>query len=420
LVSCFSSSYQDFFNVDREDNLKTDQDFVRVMKYDTQSLAVKLRGARIRYHSGVDLLKKVLHPDPKERLGSFNQVLNHSFFNAHAGEPINKKLGRSAQKIRDELSEGDYGELHQSFASLETTTTDTSEKAGSPSSQKYKIELLRNMYSMKSVVVSLNENSCPTAFCILPPLSIRKQLKDSAESTDSGDVFSKVAGMWNYSSGLSSLSADAVEGQFLKSIEFVGSEKLQMHLMCERCYTPQEETGTWPVELDQPEQIIPKILPIARGYLKKARAQNDNVSGLGRLFGLLTPDIPQTWWNDAENAVGNIQDITKGSLRDYSILQAFMEDADEKQHVKNQKEYAVQEFKRFLKEKDPENKWCSLSRVVLSGKNNAVWICQDCVTVLETGCVNSDPLNVNVAEQHAKPISFQESRIRSLLAHVSQ
>jgi hypothetical protein len=144
------------------------------------------------------------------------------------------------------------------------------------------------------------------------------------------------------------------------------------------------------------------------------------VSGLGRLFGLLTPDIPQGWWNDAERAVGNIQDFTKGSLRDYSILQAFMEDADEKKRVKNQKEYAVQEFKRFLKEKDPENKWCSLSRVVLSGKNNAVWICQDCTTVLETGCVNSDPLKVNVAEQHAKPISFQESRLRSLLAHVSR
>jgi ankyrin repeat protein/serine/threonine protein kinase len=408
---------QDFFNVDRDDNLKTDQDFVRVIQYDTQSLAVRLRGARIRDRSAIDLLKKVLHPDPKERLDSFNEVLGHSFFIANEENPINKKSVRSEQEIRDEVFEGDHGELHQCFSSLDTSFL---EKVGSPRSRKHKIKLLRNMYSMKSVVVSLNENSCPTAFCILPPLSIRKQLKDAVESTASGYIFSKVAGMWNYSSGLSSQRADAVEGKFLESIEFVGSEKLQMHLICERCYTPQEETGTWPVELDQPEQVIPKILPIARGYLKKARAQNDNVSGLGRLFGLPTPDIPQGWWNDAENAVGNIQDVTKGSLRDYSILQAFMEDTDEKKHVNNQKEYAVVCLKKILKEKDPENKWCSLSRVVLSGKNNAVWVCQDCMNVLETGSVDSAPLNVNVAEQRPTSISFQESRTSSLLAHISQ
>jgi ankyrin repeat protein/serine/threonine protein kinase len=434
---------QDFFNVDRDDNLKTDQDFLRVMKYDTQSLAVRLRGARIGDHSAVDLLKKILHPDPKERLGSFNQVLGHSFFISNEEKPVNKKSVRSAQEIRDEVPDGDHGELHQSFASLDTTITNTSrgelhqsfasldttitntsEKGNSnspssPSNRKHKIKLLRNMYAMKNVIVSLNENSCPTAFCILPPLSIRQQLKDAAESTASGDIFSKVAGMWNYSSGLSSLRADAVEGKFLESIEFVGSEKLQMHLICERCYTVQEETGTWPVEVDQPEQIIPKILPIARGYLKKARAQNDNVSGLGRLFGLPTPDIPEGWWNDADNAVGNIQDIRE-SLRDYSILQAFMEGVDEKKRVKNQIECAVREFKGFLKEKDPENNWCRLSRVVLSGKNNAMWVCQDCMNVLETGRVVSDPLNVNVAEQHAKSISFQESRISSLSAHISQ
>ena len=389
---------QDFFNVDRDDNLKTDQDFVRVIKYNTRSLAVRLRGARIGDHSGVDLLKKILHPDPKEGLDSFNQVLGHSFFIANKDD-----------------------ELHQSFTSFDTTATNTLEKIGSSSSRrKYKIELLRSMYSMKSVVVSLNENSFPTAFCILPPLSIRKQLKDAADRTASGDIFSKVAGMWNYSSGMSCLRADAVEGKFLESIEFIGSQKLQMHLMCERCHTPQEETGTWPVELDQPEHFIPKILPIARGCLKKARALNDNVFGLGRLFGLPTPNIPQGWWNDAENAVGNIQDFTKGSLRDYSILQAFMEDADEKKHVKNQREYAIQELKRFLKEKDPGNKWCSLSRVALLGKNNAVWVCQDCMHVMETGCEDSDPLSINVAQQPVKSISFQASRISSLVAHVSQ
>ena len=47
--------------------------------------------------------------------------------------------------------------------------------------------------------------------------------------------------------------------------------------------------------------------------------------------------------------------------------------------------HCLREFKRFLDEHDPEQKWCNMSRVIMPGHSEAAWVCADCLKILREG-----------------------------------
>ena len=131
---------------------------------------------------------------------------------------------------------------------------------------------------------------------------------------------------------------------------------------------------------------------MARRALKAAAVVN-GIGKLGRLFGLPTPVIPEDWMDAAHRAVGDIADKEDGSVADFAVMDAVFQGeagelADEETGERRQQRqtgHCLREFKRFLAEKDKKNRWCDLSRVLLPGQDEAVWVCPACRTALEEG-----------------------------------
>ena len=267
------------------------------------------------------------------------------------------------------------------------------------------LKLMSSFLKLQSVIVSVSDNECPTAFVIIPVNMDEK--KDVAVLT-TGEASSRFGTISNMMTSLTAAAARLQENG-AKAIIDMAVEKateareFRMHLVCERCYDPQT-SDVWPVKITEPSKTVPKILPMARGCLKAARLAN-GVMKMGRLFGLPTPQIPDDWMEQAEQAVGNVEDKASGSLLDYACMDAIFKSGQEskdqqgdgeaasgvggvpatKQETAAQVGYCLREFKRFLKEKDDKDTWCDLSRVILPGKNKTCWVCKCCKEVLQRG-----------------------------------
>lgn len=333
---------------------------------------------------------------------------------------------------------------------------------------------MKSMVSLRNVVVSLGENECPTAFVIVPPPSLREELEDavsvaiddaktaalvgvvksdrafvrgSVRAAAAGKrVFGALSGAW---ASLTQAADNVKDPKKVRAMlngavgRAFANREFEMFLLCERCMLPQppeksravklaeqeearrlgrdpEEVGDyddrfspWPLAIEQPSELVPKVMPMARRCLKAAAVVN-GIGKMGRLFGLPTPVIPEAWMEQARAAVGDIADKADGSVADFTCMDAVFQgdagttDGETGETTQSaQVGHCLREFKRFLKEKDPDSKWCDLSRVLLPGQDEAAWVCPGCATALrEGGGGAADPLK----EPPAPPSAKQQRR----------
>jgi hypothetical protein len=134
-----------------------------------------------------------------------------------------------------------------------------------------------------------------------------------------------------------------------------------------------KEGGVYPIKITQPSQNAVKLLPLMRGGLKVMSIVN-GAAFVGHMFGVPIPSVPKAWQEKANNAVGSLDQ--KSSVAEFDVLQETIDSANETKAEGKDKQAvrgaALREFKRFLAEKDPENTFCGLNRVV-ADDGKACW-----------------------------------------------
>jgi hypothetical protein len=126
-----------------------------------------------------------------------------------------------------------------------------------------------------------------------------------------------------------------------------------------------KEGGAYPIEITQPSENAVKLLPLMRGGLKVMSVVN-GAAFVGHMFGVPLPSVPKAWQEKANSAVGSLDQ--KSSVAEFDVLQGTLDsdcqpnaEGKDKQAVRGA---ALREFERFLVEKDPDNTFCGLNRVV--------------------------------------------------------
>jgi hypothetical protein len=138
-----------------------------------------------------------------------------------------------------------------------------------------------------------------------------------------------------------------------------------------------KEGGVYPIKITQPSQNAVKLLPLMRGGLKVMSIVN-GAAFVGHMFGVPIPSVPKSWQEKANSAVGSLNQ--KSSVAEFDVLQETLDSENETKAEGKDKQAvrgaALREFKRFLAEKDPENTFCGLNRVV-ADDGKACWTSLD-------------------------------------------
>jgi hypothetical protein len=132
-----------------------------------------------------------------------------------------------------------------------------------------------------------------------------------------------------------------------------------------------EEDGVYPIQITQPSENAAKLLPLMRSGLKVMSVVN-SAAFVGHMFGVPIPSVPKKWQESAKTAVGSLD--KKSSVAEFDVLQETLNTENaaraagtdntqgtDKQAVRGT---ALREFERFLGEKDSENTFCGLNRIV--------------------------------------------------------
>eukprot|EP00947_MAST-08B_sp_MAST-8B-sp1_P005922 g5922.t1 len=390
--------------VNRNDDITKTADMVSIADWDENAREQRL--GIIKDPMARDLLAKLLSPSKEDRetLNLLSLKETHPFFNPELDDATIAEIKKNQEAMKKKLDEA-----NRRLVAIDRRTIAIQDFA-----RESRRQLMLSVLNLQSVVVSVSENECPTAFVIIPSKAVRDSLLALRKEADSESkagaamtlnvekaksVFERMSGvMTTLTTAIS--QRDGVKGLIESAIDSAlgaTENEFEMHLLCERCYEPQpgDDAGDcpWPIKITEPKELMPKVLPMARGCLKAARLANGTMK-LGRLLGLPLPTIPEDWLLTTENAIGNVEDKARGSLEDYECVKTVFEgEADEEEQRKQempQVGHCLRAFKTFLKEHDKDDHWCKLNRVVLPGADKTCWVCDACVKALKSGGGSSD------------------------------
>jgi hypothetical protein len=218
----------------------------------------------------------------------------------------------------------------------------------------------QGLSALKRCVVNVNTRTCPTTFVLVP--------------TPPQDSESDRKNMLGHLRSLCKAIRDP-QGTVVALLQ----DKYRIALICEACRCPSEDEESW-YEVQQPRELVGKILPLARAGLQFASAVN-KVSSLGRIFGLPTPVL-----QDSSFAAGRefLDELEQGGLSEYAELQRLAEERTSQSSSDSDGPlsmggagYCIREFSAFLSRVDPEKRWSRLSARV-NEKGDLCYLCPSC------------------------------------------
>jgi hypothetical protein len=258
---------------------------------------------------------------------------------------------------------------------------------------------------MKKYILNVNTRTCPTTFILIPTPPSPSQQPDSHES-NSKQFFHHLHSLFH--------AFKSPKQTFLSFLK----DKYYLILLCDLCHSSHENISFW-YELNQPKEIVQKILPLARVGLTFITTINQ-ISSLGRIFGLPFPKFDEMF---LETSIEFLDSLESNGLDDYDELQKYVEERSD-DHVLQQETqtqtqtqtqtktkltaeevaaeggatttgtatatrrvtamsmgetgYCLREFERFLNEHDPNKVWSQLSpRVTENG--DLCFVCSSCL-----------------------------------------
>jgi len=280
--------------------------------------------------------------------------------------------------MKRKLLQGDKKEQQQILAQLRTVQAQLAEVL--VLTKETRVRLDEGLQMLQRTIIHVNQRTCPTLFIILPR-DPNEPISEENDSTSADTAVNRAKSLFRF------LSDHRARRGMLKDLLH---EKEYLSLICELCHLPQLPA----IELTKPKEIVGKILPLAKVGLKVACMVN-TVSSVGRVFGFPTPVLSRKTMSSAEEFV---ELMGKSSLDDFELLQERAkrdnedgkeEDGDvnsneveEEESILMQEGYCAREFRCFLKEFDPQEKWCGLTSKV-TDDGHVFFACMECCSKLK-------------------------------------
>ena len=143
----------------------------------------------------------------------------------------------------------------------------------SGSLQTFQLELLQSLHNLRSVILDIHDNECPTAFCLIPVDQGHESRCAEQKPNRGGKVITFLKDIAQFLVDATKQDPNQVLMTKVEEIYQKYSENFKMYLVCECCYEPQE-SAPWPVtvskEKEEGKKILPKLLLLARRTLTAA------------------------------------------------------------------------------------------------------------------------------------------------------
>jgi Leucine-rich repeat (LRR) protein len=342
-----------------------------------------------------DLIRKLLTPEPDERLKAFPKgatpmrgVLKHGFFSNERGA-----AGRGDAGVDDEVMKV-IAEVRASQAQILRSVNAVRDLG-----EEHRDELRATGKSLRKAILEASEVKTPTAFVVLknklPPLEedeqLRVKVKEDGEVVVGGALPDEVnhrvkqAKAWlkfcsECAEGVAKCSTKAIAGAAKGSPEcvkdlkeaagdlLVGNE-MWFYLIDELTGEPvRSADGVYPIRITEPSELVGKLLPVMQVGLHAASLVN-GVSGVVRMFGYPFPSVPEKLREGAERSVEVLKQ--ESSVEKFGVIQEHVETQDEQ--ATSVRGASLRELEKFLAKEDPRGSYAGLQKVGDDSDGTAVW-----------------------------------------------
>jgi hypothetical protein len=346
-----------------------------------------------------DLIRKLLTPEPDERLKAFPKgatpmrgVLQHGFFSNERGAAGRGDAGRDDEVMKV------IAEVRASQAAILRSVNAVRDLG-----EEHRDELRATGKSLRKAIFEASEVKTPTAFVVLkeklPPLEEEREQLTVKVKVDGGkaDVVAggalpdevnhrvKQAKAWlkfcsDCAEGVAECSPKAIAGAAKGSPECVKDlkkaagdllvgEEMWFYLIDELTGEPVRSTdGVYPIRITEPSELVGKLLPVMQVGLHAASLVN-GVSGVVRLFGYPFPSVPEKLREGAEHSVEVLKQ--ESSVEKFGAIQEHVETQDEQ--VASVRGASLRELEKFLAKEDPRGTYAGLQKVGDDSDGTAVW-----------------------------------------------
>ena len=304
------------WDADQADNIEDDQ--LRQLAYQWPQLkAAKMK--KIVWPEAKELGELLLQEDVDDRPHSWDHVLQHPFL---AGQSIMDKLNEISRDVTSIKEQMD--------------------------------KVLRGIEVVRRTIVNLDSCPIPTVFVIEPQPIVPSVGIDSAADEATG-MLSKFKSMFNVNNPMESAK---------NAVDQFSTKKMTLRLVCQ--YTGEPVGDGY--EIDQPREVIPKLLPLMSVGLKAMKMVN-GVSKLGRLFGLPAPEIPPNWIDSVNSMVDGLGDKGFACVAEVS-------DKDTQGDLQELSAFQQREFAEFLAKNDEREAWKDVLVRVALQDGKVIWVSQ--------------------------------------------
>ncbi|CAH0367814.1 unnamed protein product [Pelagomonas calceolata] len=376
-----------------------------------------------------DLIRKLLTPEPDERLKAFKGatpmrgVLQHGFFSNERGAAGRGDAGRDDEVMKV------FAEVRASQAQILRSVNAVRDLG-----EEHRDELRATGKSLRKAIFEASEVKTPTAFVVLkeklPPLEedeqLRVKVKEDGEVVAGGALPDEVnhrvkqAKAWlkfcsECVEGVAECSPKAIAGAAKGAPECVEDlkkaagdllvgEEMWFYLIDELTGEPVRSAGgVYPIRITEPSELVGKLLPVMQVGLHAATLVN-GVSGVVRLFGYPFPSVPEKLREGAERSVEVLKQ--ESSVEKFGAIQEHVETQDEQ--ATSVRGASLRELEKFLAKEDPRGTYAGLQKVGDDSDGTAVW------TTLTDPEEVQEALKTRIASRRAER-RFQEAASLGML-----
>jgi hypothetical protein len=221
---------------------------------------------------------------------------------------------------------------------------------------------------VRTTMVTLDKSTIPSVFIIQLDGSMKTEVIERLKAGEVNGMTQKAKqSLLGRFKAIFCASApiEAVQG----AVDSFATKDLRLRLICQYTWQPVGEGYV----IKAPRKSVPKLLPLAEAGLKAMKTVN-GVSELGRLIGLPTPKIPESWVSDVEKLVDG---LGAGNSPYQCIADALQDESTAGGDATTLSDFQLREFQLFLDEHDTEQSWQKVLTKVCTTDGETLWVSKD-------------------------------------------
>jgi hypothetical protein len=420
------------FAVNRDDDLDGGRAMHELFKWDDSIMTATLRD--VVDPAARDLLSQLLRRDPKQRLRTMADVLEHPFFTLDtdaSSEELKQKMANILKGV-----ERSNRMLDEQKAAINRIAEATEKIHANTIELKILNIRLMDKFDMSTAVIlkaafEANEVSMPACFIILPyelvdPKNVKEEesmLKQAVTYFDAiTGAMDAIENPKQYATNFFSSKLKGFKKKFTKKHYFV-------YLVDEYTGNPvKDDKGPYPIRIDVNSDLVERFLPM----MKIGLTTMSIINGVASIVSMFYPVVPGKIFPDSlkKKAKAFVASIESGGT-DFESIQNHIDAGNEGGEAKRGSE--LRDFENFLQEHDPERLYAGLCRVCDVRSGNAMWVTEESKSNIEkrnaegttSGQINGSsvvtslqPLSPVIASEATKSPPPDESGLQSRISPV--